>query len=45
MPELPDLEVYPEALRPSILGQPLEAVRLTSPFLRTLEELEARKRG
>jgi formamidopyrimidine-DNA glycosylase len=38
MPELPDVEVYLEALRPRILGQPLEAVRLGSPFLlRTVE--------
>lgn len=38
MPELPDLEVYLEALRPRILGQPLMAVRLTSPFvLRTVD--------
>jgi len=38
MPELPDIEVYLEALRPRILGEPLEAVRLASPFLlRTVE--------
>jgi formamidopyrimidine-DNA glycosylase len=38
MPELPDIEVYLEALRPRIVGQPLEAVRLGSPFLlRTVE--------
>jgi formamidopyrimidine-DNA glycosylase len=38
MPELPDIEVYLAALRPRILGQPLEAVRLASPFLlRTVE--------
>ncbi|HEX9967286.1 MAG TPA: DNA-formamidopyrimidine glycosylase family protein [Solirubrobacterales bacterium] len=38
MPELPDIEVYLEALRPRIQGQPLEAVRLGSPFLlRTVE--------
>ena len=38
MPELPDLEVYLEALRPRLLGQPLMAVRLTSPFvLRTVD--------
>jgi len=38
MPELPDLEVYLEALRPRLQGQPLEAVRLGSPFLlRTVE--------
>jgi formamidopyrimidine-DNA glycosylase len=38
MPELPDVEVYLAALRPRILGQPLEAARLGSPFLlRTVE--------
>lgn len=38
MPELPDIEVYLSALRPRILGQPLEQVRLGSPFLlRTVE--------
>jgi formamidopyrimidine-DNA glycosylase len=33
MPELPDVVVYLDALRPRILGQPLEAVRLGSPFV------------
>ncbi len=33
MPELPDIVVYLEALRPRILGQKLEQVRLASPFL------------
>jgi len=33
MPELPDIVVYLEALRPRILGQPLEALRLASPFV------------
>lgn len=33
MPELPDIEVYLAALRLRIQGQPLEAVRLASPFL------------
>ena len=38
MPELPDLEVYLEALRPWIGGQELEGIRLASPFLlRTVE--------
>jgi formamidopyrimidine-DNA glycosylase len=38
MPELPDIEVYLAALRPRILGQPLEQARLGSPFLlRTVE--------
>ncbi len=33
MPELPDVVVYLEALAPRVLGQPLERVRLGSPFL------------
>jgi formamidopyrimidine-DNA glycosylase len=33
MPELPDLTVYVEALRARILGEPLERLRLSSPFL------------
>ena len=33
MPELPDVVVYLEALVPRVLGQPLERVRLMSPFL------------
>jgi len=33
MPELPDLEVYREALEARILGTRLEQIRLTSPFL------------
>jgi formamidopyrimidine-DNA glycosylase len=33
MPELPDLVVYLDALRPRILGQTLEALRIASPFL------------
>ena len=38
MPELPDIEVYLAALTPRILGQPVESVRLASPFLlRTVE--------
>ncbi len=38
MPELPDITLYLEALSPRILGQPLEGVRLASPFLlRTVE--------
>ena len=53
MPELPEVEVYLDALRSRILGQPLEGARLGSPFLsqllkkdwpKTLEELEAKKR-
>ncbi|HEY8258785.1 MAG TPA: DNA-formamidopyrimidine glycosylase family protein [Gemmatimonadales bacterium] len=38
MPELPDVVVYLEALEPRILGQPIEAIRVQSPFvLRTVE--------
>ena len=38
MPELPDLEVYAGALARRIVGEPLERVRLGSPFvLRTVE--------
>jgi formamidopyrimidine-DNA glycosylase len=38
VPEFPDVEVYAEALRERVLGQPLERVRLGSPFLlRTVE--------
>lgn len=33
MPELPDVELYLWALRPRLVGQPLERVRLASPFL------------
>lgn len=33
MPELPDLVVYLEALERRVLGRPIEAVRLASPFL------------
>jgi formamidopyrimidine-DNA glycosylase len=33
MPELPDLTVYVEALDARIVGQPIERVRLVSPFL------------
>jgi formamidopyrimidine-DNA glycosylase len=38
MPELPDITVYVEALQRRISGQPLEEVRLKTPFLlRTVE--------
>lgn len=38
MPELPDITVYVEALQRRIVGQPLEEVRLKTPFLlRTVE--------
>jgi formamidopyrimidine-DNA glycosylase len=33
MPELPDVLLYIEALKPRILNQPLERVRLASPFV------------
>jgi len=33
VPELPDIVVYIEALGSRILGQPLEAIRVASPFL------------
>src|SRR5215212_7434036 len=33
MPELPDVELYLSALRPRIVGQTLQRVRLGSPFL------------
>src|SRR5438477_11093091 len=33
MPELPDIVVYLEALGPRVLGRPLEALRIPSPFL------------
>jgi formamidopyrimidine-DNA glycosylase len=33
VPEFPDIELYLHALRPRIVGQRLEAVRLASPFL------------
>ena len=40
MPELPDVVLYIEALEKRIQGQPLERVRLASPFLlRTVEPL------
>ena len=32
MPELPDVELYLAALRPRVVGQPIERVRVTSPF-------------
>ena len=33
MPELPDIELYLHALRPRILNQRLEGIRIASPFL------------
>ncbi|MGH7162079.1 MAG: DNA-formamidopyrimidine glycosylase family protein [Planctomycetota bacterium] len=48
MPELPDVTVYVECLRPRVVGQPLERARLKSAFLlRTaeppLEEAKGRR--
>jgi len=38
MPELPDVELYVSALKPRVLGQPLERLRLGNPFVvRTIE--------
>jgi formamidopyrimidine-DNA glycosylase len=33
LPELPDIAAYIDALEPRIMGQPLERIRLASPFL------------
>jgi formamidopyrimidine-DNA glycosylase len=33
MPELPDIAVYVEALSARVLGEPLQAIRVSSPFL------------
>jgi formamidopyrimidine-DNA glycosylase len=33
MPELPDVTVYIECLRPRVVDQPLERARIASPFL------------
>jgi len=33
MPELPDITAYISALEPRVLGQPIERIRLASPFL------------
>ncbi|MGH7541260.1 MAG: Fpg/Nei family DNA glycosylase, partial [Gemmatimonadota bacterium] len=48
MPELPGVSLYLEALAPRLLGEPLERIRLSSPFLlRTvdppLQEAEGRR--
>jgi formamidopyrimidine-DNA glycosylase len=38
VPELPDVEVYVEALRERVVGEPLQGIRLGNPFLlRTVE--------
>ena len=33
MPELPDVTIYIETIAPRVVGQPLEAIRLASPFV------------
>ncbi len=33
MPELPDITIYIEALQARLLNQPIERIRITSPFL------------
>ncbi len=46
MPELPDIAAYISALEPRIVGQPIERVRLASPFLlRTVEPPLANTEG
>jgi formamidopyrimidine-DNA glycosylase len=46
MPELPDIEVYLDALRPRVVGQRLDCVRLINPFLlRTFEPPIAEAEG
>src|SRR5205085_9710547 len=46
MPELPDVVVYIECLRPRILGQPLDRIRLLNPFLlRSVEPPPSAARG
>src|SRR6266853_2907747 len=46
MPELPDIAAYLTALEPRIVGEPIEHVRLASPFLlRTVEPPIARVEG
>ena len=46
MPELPDVELYVHALRPRIVHQPLERIRLGNPFVvRTIEPAPADVEG
>jgi formamidopyrimidine-DNA glycosylase len=46
MPELPDVTVYVERLRALVVGQPLEAMRIASPFvLRTVSPSPGELRG
>src|SRR5215469_2400455 len=46
MPELPDIAAYIEALESRIIGQPIQQIRLASPFLlRTAEPAVAEVEG
>lgn len=46
MPELPDVTVYVERLRALAIGQPIEAIRIASPFvLRTVSPAPGELRG
>ena len=46
MPELPDVTIYVERLRALAIGQPLEAIRIASPFvLRTVSPAPGELRG
>ena len=46
MPELPDVTVYVERLGALAIGQPLEAIRIASPFvLRTVSPSPGELRG
>ena len=46
MPELPDIQVYIEALERTVLGQRIEGIRVASPFLvRSIEPPVARFKG
>ena len=46
MPELPDVTVYVERLRALVVGQPLEGMRIASPFvLRTVSPSPAELKG
>ncbi|HKB54752.1 MAG TPA: DNA-formamidopyrimidine glycosylase family protein, partial [Ramlibacter sp.] len=46
MPELPDIAAYVNALHARVVGQPLERIRLASPFLlRTVEPSPAEVEG
>jgi len=46
MPELPDVAAYLEALRPRIVGQPVDQIRLANPFLlRSTQVRELRNVG